>query len=206
MTDPAAPAHGASPDPQFLAESLRGVAAAFDRARMSGLSVSVPESLYLACLEIVDRHDLPGGKPPGAGRQAAAAGTAPGSAAASGDQAAGRVGMKDVPLRRLVWQVVNPGEQFTVADIAARLAELGASWPTTAVSNVLGYWASRDRLTRVRKGTYLYPHPGSSPGPRTSPHDRRQEGPAAATSRDPRTRGEEHANVPISGTRRKAAS
>jgi hypothetical protein len=204
MTDPAAPAPGASPDPQFLAESLRGVAAAFDRARMSGLSVSVPESLYLACQEIVDRHDLPGGKPPGAGRRAV--GTAPGPPAASGDQAAGRVGMKDVPLRRLVWQVVNPGEQFTVADIAARVAELGASWPTTAVSNVLGYWASRDRLTRVRKGTYLYPHPGSSPGPRTSEHDQRQEGPAASTSRDPRTRGEEHGNVPISGTRRKAAS
>lgn len=210
MTDPTASAAGASPDPQFLAEALRGVAAAFDRARMSGLSVSVPEPLYMACLEIVDRHDLPdgtpGGKPPGPGRQARGPVLTPESPAASGDQTSERVGMKDVPLRRLVWQVINPGEQFTVADIAARLAELGATWPTTAVSNVLGYWASRDRLTRVRKGTYLYPHPGSSPGLRTSPHDRQQEGPAASTNRDPRARGEEHGHVPISRTRRKAAS
>jgi hypothetical protein len=114
--------------------------------------------------------------------------------------------MQDVPLRRLVWQVINPGEEFTVADISARLAELGASWPTTAVSNALGYWASRERLTRVRKGTYNYPRPGSLSGSLTSSADQQQEGPAASTHRAIGARGKERSNVPISRTRREAAS
>lgn len=213
MTDHAARATGASPDLQLLAESLRGVAAAFDQARMSGLSVFVPESLYLACLQIVERHDLPDGTPRGTppvagdpGRDQVLAPGSPSASPVSGDRMAGRVEMQDVPLRRLVWQVINPGEEFTVADIAARLAGLGASWPATAVSNALGYWASRDRLTRVRKGTYSYPRPDSLPDPLTSPNDQQQEGPAATTSRASKVRGEEHSNVPISHTRRKAAS
>jgi hypothetical protein len=173
---------------------------------MSGLSVSVPEPLYLACLDIVDRHDLPGGKPPGARALHREPTVPPAPAGTSGSRTVERVKMKDVPLRRLVWQVINPGEEFTVADISARLAELGASWPTTAVSNVLGYWASRERLTRVRKGTYSYPRPGSLPGSLTSPTDQRQEGPAASTNRATGARGKEHGNVSISRTRREAAS
>ena len=207
MTDHADRAAGASSsDLQFLTEALRGVAAAFDQARISGLSVSVPESLYVACLEIISRHDspdgAPGGTPPGARQHGQGRATAPGPAGTSRsprDRMAGQVDMQDVPLRRLVWQVIDPGEEFTVADIAARLAELGASYPATAVSNVLGYWASQDRLARVRKGTYIYPRPGS-------PNDRQQEGPAATTSRAPSARGEEHGDVPITYTRREAAS
>jgi hypothetical protein len=208
MTDHADRA-AAFPDLQSLTVSLLTVAAAFDQARMSGLSVSVPERLYLACLEIVDRHDLPGGKPPGvpsSHRDPAGSSAPAGASPIFADRTAERVKMQDVPLRRLVWQVINPGEEFTVADITARLAELGASWPTTAVSNVLGYWASRDRLTRVRKGTYSYPHPGSLSDSLTSPNDRQQEGPAASTSRAPKARGEEHSDVPTSRTRREAAS
>lgn len=206
MTDHSGRPAAAPPDPQLLAESLQAVAAAFDQARLSGLSVSVPGPLYLACLDIVERHDLPGGKPPGARALHREQAAQPGSADASSDRTAERVKMQDVPLRRLVWQVINPGEEFTVADISARLAELGASWPTTAVSNVLGYWASRERLTRVRKGTYSYPRPGSLPSSPASPTDQQQEGPAASKSRATRARGKEHGNVSISRTRKEAAS
>lgn len=198
----------AFPNLQLLTESLRAVATAFDQARMSGLSVSVPDPLYLACLEIVERHDLPGDKPSGARRtqRDPVSSRAPASAIASADRASERVKIQDVPLRRLVWQVIDPGEEFTVADVTARIAELGASWPATAVSNVLGYWSSRDRLTRVRKGTYSYSRPGSLSDSLTSPNDRQQEGPAASTSRASRARGKEHGDVPSSRTRRQAAS
>ncbi len=206
MTDNVGRPVATPPDPQLLAESLRAVAAAFDQARVSGLSVSVPEPLYLACLDIVDRHDLPGGKPPGARRPHQELIVPPAPARTSGRRTAGRVEMQDVPLRRLVWQVINPGEEFTVADISARLAELGAPWPTTAVSNALGYWASRERLTRVRKGTYSYPRPGSLSGSHTSPAGPQQEGRAASTHRAIEARGKERSNVPISRTRREAAS
>lgn len=176
---------------------------------MSGLSVSVPEPLYLACLEIVDRHELPDGKPPGARRPYPdpVSSTVPAGAPHTlSERTADSVKMRDVPLRRLIWQVINPGEEFTVADITARLAELGAQWPTNAVSNVLGYWVSRDRLTRIRKGTYTYPPPGSLSDSLTRPNDRQQEGPAASTSRATKTRGKEHSDVSISPTRREAAS
>lgn len=214
MTDHAdRPAGASSSDVQFLTEALRGVAAAFDQACLSGLSVSVPESLYVACLGIIDRHDspdgTPGGAPPGArhqGQDRAPARELPGASGHSHGRVAGQVEIQDVPLRRLVWQVIDPGQEFTVADIAARLAELGASYPATAVSNVLGYWASQDRLARVRKGTYLYPRPGSPPGSLNSPNNGQQEGPAASTSRAPKARGEEHGDVPITYTRREAAS
>src|SRR6202161_1491554 len=159
MADHAGTPAVASPDPRLLAESLRAITVAFDQARSSGLSVAVPESLYQPCLDIVERHDAPRGKPPGARRSVAEPGALAAPSGASSGRTGDRVKVQDVPLRRLVWQVINPDEEFTVADIGARLAELGASWPATAVSNVLGYWVSRDRLTRVRKGTYSYSRP-----------------------------------------------
>jgi hypothetical protein len=206
MTDHVGRPAVAPPDPQLLAESLRAVAAAFDQARISGLSVSLPEALYLACLEIVDRHDLPGGKPPGGRDPHRDAAVPPTPAGTPASRTVKRVKMQDVPLRRLIWQVINPGEEFSVADVSARLAELGASWPTTAVSNVLGYWASSERMTRIRKGTYTYPHPGSLPGALASPTDQQQEGPAASINRPIGGRGKEHSDVSISHTREEAAS
>jgi hypothetical protein len=179
----------ASPDPRLLAESLSAVAEAFDQARASGLNVTVPESLYRACLGIVDRHDAPGGKPPGARRSSREQGTPASRPDTSSGRMGERVKARDVPLRRLVWQVINPDEEFTVADVSTRLAELGASWPATAVSNVLGYWVSRDRLTRVRKGTYSYSRPSSPSG--SLPSSDHQEGPVGNKSRVGGTRREE---------------
>lgn len=201
MTDHAAREAGAFPDVHDLADSLRSVAAAFDQARASGLGVCVPEPLYAACLEIVNRHGLPGGTPPGGGRPSRDAGRAAAPRRASRNR---QVDMDDVPLRRLVWQVVNPGEEFTVADVCSRLAELGAPRPATAVSNALGYWVSCDRLARVRKGTYSYPRPTGAPS--ATQDDRRQEGPAARPSQALKAPGEENSDVPISRTRRQAAS
>jgi hypothetical protein len=203
MADQADPPAAASPDPRLLAESLRAVAEAFDHARASGLSVAVPESLYEACLDIVDRHDAPGGKPPGARRSIRKRGPSAASGI-SGGRTGDLVKLKDVPLRRLVWQVINPDEEFTVTDIGARLTELGAVWPATAVSNVLGYWVSRERLTRVRKGTYSYSRPSTPSG--SLPSDDRQEGPDDNKSRVGGTRRREQGTVTISHSRRKAAS
>lgn len=205
MTDHDARAAGLPPDPQTLAESLREVAVAFDQARASGLSVSVPEPLYFACLDIIHRHDLPDGPPPGDGRPVPSAAPNRGPSVRP-EPLSERVNMQDVPLRRLVWQVIDPGEEFTVAEITARLARLGAPRPTTAVSNALGYWASRERLTRVRKGTYCYPRPSSPPSPANKPNDQRQESPSASTDRADEARGEEYGHGTRSRTRRKAAS
>jgi hypothetical protein len=63
----------------------------------------------------------------------------------------------DVPLRRLLWQVLDPGEEFTVNEVVERLAAIGVHSPANKVSNALGYWVSRQRLDRQRKGVYLYP-------------------------------------------------
>jgi hypothetical protein len=206
LTDHSAREPGGFPDVRYLVESLRQVAEAFDQARASGLGVRVPEPLYAACLEIVNRQGLPDGPPQGTpprrGRQGRDPAPTATSASAPLDR---RVDLDDVPLRRLVWQVVNPGEEFTVADVCSRLAEIGAPRPATAVSNALGYWASRDRLVRVHKGTYSYPRPVSASAT-TGQDDRQQESPAARSSRAPKAPGEENSYVPISRTRRKAAS
>jgi len=205
-----------SPDVPQLAESLKKVATAIDQARALGLPVSVPEPLYLACVAIINRHEQPdGGTPTGASSSAS-----PARPAASEHQLALREGsplsashspnagvkVDDVPLRRLIWQVINPGEEFTVADVGQRIAALGVSWPPSAVSNALGYWASRGRLTRKRKGVYSYSQPPNVAAGLTGDHIQRQEGPAASPSRATTARGEEDTDVSIQITQRKAAS
>lgn len=174
----------ASGDLDGLVRSLHDVAAAFDQARSLGLPVSLPEPLYLACLDIVARHGGPANpdnrparaRPaPGSRTDAqrtsresnhrAAAAGAPvsgGSSARDSSGAGGAVPMQDVPLRRLVWQVIDPGEEFTVGQVRERLAAIGAEWPNFKVSNALGYWVARNRLTRQRKGVYSYPLSGGT--------------------------------------------
>jgi hypothetical protein len=133
-----------------LARSLEHMAAAIDQARSAGLSVHVPEALYLACCEIVSRYQDPAGQREPARRPDLLA-------SGRGGRMARAASLHDVPLRRLVWQVLDPGEEFTVADVTKRLAGLGISLPANKVSNALGYWVSRGRLARQRKGTYSYP-------------------------------------------------
>lgn len=204
------------PDVPQLTDSLEKVAAAIDQARALGLPVSVPEPLYLACIAIINRHDQPdGGTPTGASsttgpaRPTAAkrqpASWEGGPLAASHVPGSTGVRVDDVPLRRLIWQVINPGEEFTVTDVADRMAALGASWPPSAVSNALGYWVSRHRLTRKRKGVYSYSQPPSVAADLAGDRPRQQESPAADPSRAT-VRGKGDTDVSIQITRREAAS
>jgi hypothetical protein len=149
-----------------LADALADVAAAIDQARSVGLAVDVPEQLYRACREIIYRR----ADPPPTGRSSpssfadSALGTtrvrsadAPGVATPRSSLAREHPPVLDVPLRRLLWQVLDPGERFTVNDVVKRLATMGVDAPPSAVSNALGYWVSRQRLSREKKGVYRYP-------------------------------------------------
>lgn len=167
---------GAAAHARGLARTLGEMAAAIDQARSMGLPVNVPEPLYRACLEIIDRYDPPAGPDdteaetsPSSVRDANAQGhravahRGPSARATrtarqpAASRMAGGASIDDVPLRRLIWQVLDPGEEFTVTDVVERLTELGGSWPANKVSNALGYWVARRRLARQRKGVYRYP-------------------------------------------------
>ena len=149
-----------------LARALNDVVAAIDQARSVGLPVEVPEQLYRACAEVISRRE--GSGPPGGSGARSTSRRAPRSAAGEAAHAAGagpsrnlpirdHASVHDVPLRRLLWQVLDPGEEFTVNEVVERLATIGVQSPANAVSNALGYWVSRQRLARIRKGVYLYP-------------------------------------------------
>jgi hypothetical protein len=204
-------------DAAQLTASLQKVAAAFDQARALGLPVSVPAPLYRACLEVIHRHDLEGDGTASIERAATRPSSAPrprrpiasresGPVATSATHPAGGVEISSVPLRRLVWQVINPGEEFTVTEVAERISALGASWTPSAVSNALGYWASRGRLTRRHKGAYSYPQPLNVAAAATGERAAQQETPAASPSRAVTARGEEEENVSSPFIRGKAAS
>jgi hypothetical protein len=60
----------------------------------------------------------------------------------------------DVPLRRLILKVVQPGEQVLVAEVVERLTGLGQCWQAPSVSNALGYLVTRGSLVRVQRGVY----------------------------------------------------
>jgi hypothetical protein len=196
-----------------LVNSLLKVASTVDQARALGLPVAVPESLYRACLEIVSLHDHVDGADsdlvPRKGRAQQVPGgrrSASGKASASGVTGDARLRVRDVPLRRLVLQVVNPGEEFTVSEVAERIAALGATWSASAVSNALGYWASRDRLRREQKGIYSYPPPSSVAAANEGERARQQEGPAADSNRPSTGRSKEDTDVSIPFETGKAAS
>ena len=149
-----------------LAKALNEVVAAIDQARSVGLPVDVPEQLYRACVEIIARHR--GSRPPGGSGARSSSHRAPSSATGeamalteaallSNTPTRDHASVHDVPLRRLLWQVLDPGEEFTVNEVVERLAAIGVHSPANKVSNALGYWVSRQRLDRQRKGVYLYP-------------------------------------------------
>lgn len=123
-----------------LARRLKLLADTIEKARALGLPVGVPPTLLAACQHIVTLQ-LDASEPP----------TEPLTPGPDGRDA-----MHDVPLRRLVWKVIDPGETFTVTDVTERLRQLGVTWPTNKVSNALGYWVSRQRLQRESKGVYYY--------------------------------------------------
>lgn len=145
--------------PERQAEELAGaldrMAAAIDQARAVGLYVDVPDVLYSACLKIVARYGTPS-DPIDLSAKPKESALNPASGSSTTSKSVG-ASPADVPLRRLVWQVLDPGEEFTVTDVVARLALLEVSLHPNKVSNALGYWVSRGRLARKSKGVYLYP-------------------------------------------------
>lgn len=150
-----------------LVQRLSDISDAITRARALGVPAQVPEPLYEVCSVLVAQHHDPigEGEGPGSGARPGAAPGDAGGAARHGGASARRTAhahndddlARKVPLRRLLWQVITPGEEFTVTDVTERLERLGVPWPANKVSNALGYWASRNRLRRCRKGVYLYP-------------------------------------------------
>jgi hypothetical protein len=196
-----------------LVDSLLKGAAAVEQARALGLPVAVPDSLYRACLKVVSLHDQVDGADPDLAPQQERSQPTPaarrphsGKAIVSGAARGASLRAGDVPLRRLVLQVVNPGEQFTVSEVAERIAALGATWSASAISNALGYWASRDRLTREQKGIYSYPQPPSLADAHQGELARQQEGPAADSNRPAAGRSKEDTDVSIPFETGKAAS
>ncbi|MFD4444420.1 recombinase family protein [Nocardia sp. NPDC058519] len=64
---------------------------------------------------------------------------------------------QELSVRRLVRQVIEPGEVFEVGDLLARLARLGLAMTPDKVSGILDYWAARSQLTLIRPGVYRRP-------------------------------------------------
>ncbi|ONF73968.1 hypothetical protein [Amycolatopsis keratiniphila] len=118
---------------QVTAE-LERIANARDTARAAGLAVEIPPALLDACAAVIRLAEQDPDAP-----------ASPGSMA------------RLLPLRRALWHVLDPGERVTVTEVAARLADFGRADPAHKVSNALGYWVTRGRLERERKGVYLYP-------------------------------------------------
>lgn len=180
-----------------LIDVLRQLVIAFDKAREVGLPVVVPPELRQVCADIVERGEQPAsaggpGRPQRRTQDPAPAGTEGTSRerpAASASQQAG-VSLREVPLRRLIWQVIDPGEEFTVTELTERLSQLGGDWSPTAVSNALGYWAGRKRLVRHRKGVYFRPADGGTVD-EVADQDGQQDSPAGHHHRVSVTRRED---------------
>ncbi|MBB4910547.1 hypothetical protein [Actinophytocola algeriensis] len=197
---------GAASEVEELVRRLDEVRSAITRARDLGVPAAVPEPLYRACLALVETHGGPrGGGMPLSGSYAQATRV----------RHAGEVDIADslglpspaddligkVPLRQVLWEVITPGERFTVADVTERLEQRGVSWPSNKISNALGYWVSRRRLDRCKKGVYLYPE-----NPVADDHlsdVAQQESPAGLASRAAKSVGgeENNSHVPSVETR-----
>lgn len=164
MSQPRRESVGSARQAEDLAADLDQMAAAIDQARAIGLSVAVPDALYRACVKIIARY----GDGTGSGNVPTPSSALSTDLDDKGRSSGSRIpgapvrrsamspSLDDVPLRRLVWQVIDPGSEFTVSHVVHRLGELGMVVPSNKVSNALGYWASRGRLVRARKGSYRY--------------------------------------------------
>lgn len=118
-----------------IVAQLTRIARARDAARAAGLVVEIPPVLRDACAEIVRLAEQPHRPAPDGSDSLHAL----------------------VPLRQVLWHVIEPGEQITVTEVAARLAQLGRQERPSVVSNALGYWVRREKLERTSKGVYQRP-------------------------------------------------
>lgn len=65
--------------------------------------------------------------------------------------------VQELSVRRLVRQVIEPGEVFEVGDLLAQLARLGIAMTPGKVTGILDYWAARSQLTLIGPGIYRRP-------------------------------------------------
>ncbi|MFI0354276.1 hypothetical protein [Actinomadura sp. 9N407] len=130
-----------------LIRELREAVALFDALRRVQMDYEVPDELYELCRAIVDHRDQTGEPTPGGP-------TPKGTRSPRGRRVVEQRALRHAPLRQMVFEVIRPGEEFTVSDVTRGLADLGIAAEANAVSNALGYWVTRERLRRVRKGVY----------------------------------------------------
>ncbi len=189
-----------------LVRRLNEVHDAISHARALGVPAPVPDALYRVCKALVDAHGDPQGNPDGSYPKGSMARSTRVRSVGDVDALSTLSGSSEdlahkVPLRQLLWQVITPGEEFTVADVTERLASLGVAWQANKVSNALGYWVARHRLDRCRKGVYLYPE--APIVDEDFDDDVRRESPSGLTSRATPEAGrkEHHPGVPTTETR-----
>ncbi len=116
-----------------LADDLEALLAALRHGRNLGLEVTAPVQLVQACRDLITEADDP---PHDTRDRPSVRATAPAP-------------------RNLAPHL--PGEQFTATDVTDRLDTRGRLVTPAKVSNALGYWVDRSRLTRISKGHYHYP-------------------------------------------------
>ena len=137
---------GTTPDPPAfpaaLVRELREAVTLFDTLRRVRMPYVVPEDVYELCRAVIAHHDHPAEPGPGGGP--------PPTSRRRAEESA----LHHAPLRQMIFEVIPPGESFNIADVTRGLAELGIDATSSAVSNVLGYWVTRGRLQRTRKGVY----------------------------------------------------
>lgn len=137
----------------ILVRELRDAVNLFETARRVRMPLQVPDEVYQLCRAIIDLCDRP--VPPGDGSASepdlgGASKATPPSMRRRAEQSA----LRHAPLRQMIFEVIPPGEPFTVSDVTRGLNALGIAASSTAVSNALGYWVTRSRLERTRKGVY----------------------------------------------------
>lgn len=153
---------------EAVAADVNRIAVAIEQAREAGLPLDVPEGIAQACRRIITLVDAvvdgSDSDDPASERDAGSATSRRGrdsanivaGTALATSKEAGRLARR-VPLRQMVWMVIQPGEEVAVGTVVERLRQRGLDWPANKVSNALGYWVERGRLQRSRKGVYQAP-------------------------------------------------
>lgn len=138
------------PNVDVLVEGIRELLRMAQKLGQAGVPVNLPSRLVQVCREVVEEVDgPPSDTPRGRLRQD--------SQRAIADKA-----LRELPLRRLLLQVIAPGESVTVPEVVDRLAKVGVTADSTKVSNALGYQVDRGPLIREHRGLYTYPVDASS--------------------------------------------
>jgi hypothetical protein len=195
------------PNVNVLVEGIRKFLGLTQTLRQAGAAVQLPPQLVQVCREVLDEVE---GSPASSPR--------PPSDGDSQKSVADKA-LRELPLRRLLLQVITPGETFTVPEVVNRLAKLGVTADSAKVSNALGYQVDRGQLVREHRGLYTYPVetlsadatgttvPSDAPMPGTvdgSTHDDRRQSGNDHGRRTVAVRGQEDRRGSTAQERRKA--